>query len=418
MKKIKELFNKTIKNRSVSLSILVIVHIILILLFINSFSPSYSYINNKYGSPDADNYVTMAKQLIDKGVYGYSSTESNAYVTPSQPLLVSGILIISKLFNFDDLMFLQFFNLLFSIGNIILIYLISNKLFKNRNIAFLAGLLYSLYFPNVYYIRAILTEIPTIFFMLLSILTFIKSYQNDRKIYHILFSIFYAITIMFRPALAPLLIVPIYLNLKKYGFIPGVKKLMLYLVGFVLVIMPWIIRNYVMFDNFFIFSSHGGNPMLAGTYPYYLEEFNFGEMERLGMGYNEYAKYRVIQGFKSDPKLYLSWFTVGKFMWLFCGPSKWIYYSDYYNNFTLFAYGLHFLIFFTALYAIYKYKQNKAIFNIGLLVIIYIIIHLFFIAIDRFGYLMFPLFSILSGYSIVMILTNIKKRCNIKKQTK
>lgn len=397
MMKIKNILN----SKKGIIFILIIVHLLFLLLFAKSFSPNYNGISDHFGSPDANNYVTMAKQLIEDGVYGYKSTTSNAYVTPSQPIYVTSILMLNKLIKADELFILQFFNLVLSIGNVILIYKIASKLFKNKSVSFLASLLYAIYAPNVYYIRAILTEMPTIFFMLLSIYIFIKALETEKKYYYMLFSVFYAITIMFRPALAPLLIIPIIILIKKNGIKLSIKKMLCFSVGFILIILPWVIRNYLLFDNIFLFSSHVGNPLLAGTYPFYIEEFDLEVMNSLNMGYNDYAKYRIITGFKSDPKLYLSWFTLGKFMWLFGGPSKWHLYSSTYSFLTIPSYLIHFIILFTAFLAIFKNYKNNVVKALGSIIVIYITIHLMFIAIDRFGYLIYPILIILSSYFLI-----------------
>ncbi len=409
-------FNKLRNNKFLSLNkfliiVLILIHILFLLLFVKSFSPQYKYIDDYYGSPDADRYVKMSYQLINKGIYGYDSIKSNAYVTPSQPIYVSFILLLNKGLKVNDLKLIQFFNLTLNIGSIVLIYFICHKLFKRKLISFISSLLFATYVPNVYYIRAVLTEIPTVFFILLSIWILIRALEKEKPKDYMLFSICYAITIMFRPALAPLLLIVFLIVWKKHGLKLGTLKLMYFAVGFFLIVFPWILRNYIMFNKLYVFSSHGGNPFLAGTYPFYLENFDLKVMKDLGMNYNEYAKYRIIQGFKTDPKLYLSWFTLGKFLWLFGGPSKWLYYSKHYSNYSLIVYLHHFFILFTALFAILKLKkENKSIKYFSLFSIVYIIIHLGFIAIDRFGYLLFPILSMLSGYTIVWIIDKFNQK--------
>ncbi|MDD4706526.1 MAG: glycosyltransferase family 39 protein [Bacilli bacterium] len=389
--------------------ILIVSYLLYLLIFINSFSTNFKSISNYYGSPDADNYVKMSYQLIDKGIYGYMSEESNAYVTPSQPIYITSILLLNKILNVHDLSLIIFFNILLNIGSIILIYFISIKLFKKKSISFIAAFLFAIYFPNVYYVRAALTEIPTIFFMLLSIFIFIKAIESDKIKWYMIFSIFYAITIMFRPALAPALLIGFFIIFKKHGLKNGTKRLLYFSVGFFLIVFPWILRNYLLFDELHIFSSHGGNPFLGGTYPFYLEQYDHSIRTSLGMTETEYGKHRIIHGFRSDPKLYLSWFTIGKFLWLFGGPSKWIYYSSTYSNLTAFVYLHHFIIFFAAMFTIFKLrKDNSSIKALSYFAIGYILIHLLFIANDRFGYLIFPIFSILAGYSIVKCYEYIK----------
>ncbi|MDD2435449.1 MAG: glycosyltransferase family 39 protein [Bacilli bacterium] len=408
-KKENKLNLKKINSNKALISVLICSYLLYLLIFINSFSTNFTSISNYYGSPDADNYVKMSYQLIDEGIYGYMSEESNAYVTPSQPIYITSILMLNKILNVNDLSLIIFFNILLNIGSIILIYFISMKLFKKKNISFVAAFLFAIYFPNVYYVRSALTEIPTIFFMLLSIYVFIKAIESDKMKWYMIFSVFYAITIMFRPALAPFLLICFFIIWKKHGFKNGTKRILYFSVGFFLIVFPWILRNYLLFNELYIFSSHGGNPFLGGTYPFYLEQYDHSIRTGLGMTETEYGKYRIIQGFKSDPKLYLSWFTIGKFLWLFGGPSKWLYYSSAYSNLTLFVYLHHFIIFFAAMFTIFKLrKENDSIKVLSYFAVGYILIHLLFVANDRFGYLIFPILSILAGYSIIKCFEYIK----------
>ncbi len=395
-------------NAFLIFSVLVIFFIYLIMFF-SSFSSDFKGIGRYYGSPDADSYVKMAYQLINKGVYGYNSTSSNAYVTPSQPFYIASILMFNKILNVNDMFLIAFFNLLLNIGSIILIYFISLEMFKNKRISFLSSLLFAIYFSNVYFIRTALTEIPAIFFMLLSMFIFLKAFKKDKAFLYMLFIIIYAITIMFRPALAPLLLIGFFIIWKKYGLKSGTKRLMYFSVGFILIILPWIIRNYLLFHQLFIFSSHGGNPFLSGTYPFYMDDFDSVILKELGMSQMEYGKYRLMEGLKSDPKLYISWFTLGKFLWLFGGPCSWLYYRNSYSFLRYFVYFQHFLILFFSILCIFKYwKKDNHLKVLSSIVILYVLIHLGFIAIPRFGYLIFPILSILASYAIILIYDSLK----------
>jgi 4-amino-4-deoxy-L-arabinose transferase-like glycosyltransferase len=397
------------KSNKFLLIFVILIFLLYLLIFVSSFSTNFKGISNYYGARDADLYVKMAYQLIDKGIYGYNSSTSNAYVTPSQPFYITSILMLNKILNINDMLLITIFNLLLNIGSIILLFFISLQLFKNKKISFIASLLFATYFSNVYFIRAALTEVPAIFFMLLSIFIFIKAIKKDKPLLYMLFSIIYAITIMFRPALAPLLLIGFFIIWKKFGLKSGTKRLLYFGVGFVLIILPWIIRNYLLFNQLFIFSSHSGNPFLGGTYPFYLEECQPAIAQELGMSQMDYGKYRLMEGFKTDPKLYISWFTLGKFLWLFGGPSSWLYYSSNYSFLTIFIYLQHFLILFFGLFCILKhFKKNNGIKVLSCLVIMYIIIHFGFIAIPRFGYLIFPILSILASYTLVSIYNYIK----------
>lgn len=107
------------QSNKVLIAMAVIVFFLFLLIFSSSFSSNFKTVT-EYGSRDANLYVKMAYQLIEDGTYGYNSTESNAYVTPSQPFYIASILLVNKILNFNDLSLITFFNILLTVGSIIL----------------------------------------------------------------------------------------------------------------------------------------------------------------------------------------------------------------------------------------------------------------------------------------------------------
>lgn len=104
-----------------------------------------------YGSRDASLYAKQAFQLIDEGIYGYNSTEPNAYVTPGQPLYLTIIFGISNIFQFNPVIAARIVNLILSVMTTFLIYQISMHLFSYKGIATISAILYATYFSPLHY---------------------------------------------------------------------------------------------------------------------------------------------------------------------------------------------------------------------------------------------------------------------------
>ncbi len=103
---------------------------------------------------------------------------------------------------------------------------------------------------------------------------------------------------------------------------PLVSMFLFQLIGLVLVMSPWCIRNTLVLGKFILMAEGSGNAFLAGTYPYF-KDYMLDVAEEM-RGNNDlqmaYGIERLINGLKTDFWLYLKWFTIGKTAYIFHEP--------------------------------------------------------------------------------------------------
>lgn len=367
-----------------------------------------------YGGYDGVNYGKSAEQLVFRGFLGFNSNEPNAYVTPGQPLFLATNLIISNFFDYDYIIFTKIINMFLSIVTPLLLYLISFRLF-NGLVALIAGMSYALYFPPLHFFRSLLSETPSIFLFCFSIYLFVLAYQENKARYHISFSIIFSITLMFKPVIAPLVIIPIVIVITNWGIKKSLLIARLWLTGPLLIIVPWVLRNAIVLQEFILFSTQQ-NPFFAGSLPFNIENYNqeYQRLEDSGLSPTEFTILRIEEGLKTNPILWISWYTIGKTMYLFRRPSGWTDYWIQYSEFTSLFYSHHFVIIITALFSIILYWNQRIIKYFALLIIIYIGVSNIFVVDERYGFFIMPLVVILSAVLLSRILVKVFQ---IKKYT-
>ncbi len=376
------------------------------MIFNNPEQIGFTEEQGEYGGRDASLYARMAHQLLETGVYGYDTHHTdevvqNAFVTPGQPMYLVIIFSIANLLHVDELLFAKIVNMAFSVATVGLLYFISNRLFKSQWISLLSSLLYALYFSPLHYFRTTLTEIPSIFMFSLTLLVFLKAFQDNRTRDHVLFGIFFCIMVMFRPTPAPLILLGIAAVLIRYPFRTSVRIGLLWVIGPLVVIGPWVVRNYLAFGEMYIFSSHAGNSLFAGANPFFKNSFSdyWREMTAKGWDQEKYAWYKIKQGFSQDFDFWFSWFTVGKTINLFNQVDGQVHYINYamMKYFKL----LHYFIVVVGLSSAILLLKKANIRVIAMLAIGYILISNMFLTIPRYGFYIIPMLCILTAYTMV-----------------
>ncbi|WP_270619453.1 ABC transporter permease [Paenibacillus macerans] len=373
----------------------------------------------EYGSYDATFYAKSAEQLMDKGFIGYNSDKPNAYVTPGQPIYLAFTFMVADILHLKHSLMAKIFNMVLSVGTVYIMYLICKELFNKRKIGLLAALALGLYFPVFHYFRTLLTETPSMFFFYLSVYLVIKAIKSNERKYHILFGIIFSISLMIRPNQATLVLLPIALVLKKYGVKESIKIGLLWIIGPLLIILPWVVRNAIQFHEFILFSTQS-NPLLAGSNPFFLEDYSsiYQNVLNSGLTESEYAIKKIVEGYKANPILWICWFIFGKTMYLFNQPSAWGNYSNY-SYLTGWIKLYHFSIIVigagTAFFA-----KNKKVRYILYCILIYIFTSNIFLPNDRYGYFIYPFFIILCCYGVNFLIdgrTNKNNKSEITERT-
>ncbi|MFC3886483.1 ArnT family glycosyltransferase [Bacillus songklensis] len=369
-----------------------------------------------HGSRDAQKYDEMAHRLIEKGIYAYNAEESNAYVTPSHPFYLTGIILLADAVSVDYMTLVRLFNMVLSMATVWLIYAIPKRLFQNERIGILSALLYGTYLAPLHYFRSMLTETPSIFMFMLSIYIFIVAIQTKSTKLHILFGFAASITIMFRPTPAPMLLFAWAIVIYQTGFKNAIKIGLLWWIGPLFIILPWSIRNLIVLGAPYIFSSHSGNPMLLGTNPYYMmpEETLLAKWRETGMEQREYAIVRIIDGLRYQFALWFSWFTLGKTIWMFQQPEPIGNYQEFLAApARLYVYLDHFFVVFSSFITGFVFRKHKPLLCLFIIFISYVALSNMFLPLTRYGSFIFPVMCIIGSYGAVV---TVQKLMRFKKK--
>jgi len=315
-----------------------VIVILLIIIFIGCvlrISVFEKYRSNHKLEGDAFNYQQMSIQLVDDGIYGYGfgnkSSEPNAFVPPVYPLFLSSIYWVfhspTRQITIARLIQVLVGGALTPLLAFLFVYSIT----KRKYTALLTALFTAIYPTYIQSSIFILTEVFALSSMLLYFYLIIKAIEKKKFIFNFLAGVAFALQVLIRPTMLPLFIIPfifLLLTTFKSNKKTVLKMFTWNLVGFIILMCPWWIRNFIVLNHFVITSTGAGNPLLAGTYPYKQGIFNDISINIMKSSEKqaEYAKKRIFNGFTTQPLLYLKWYTVGKIQQMFKMP--WLYYLD------------------------------------------------------------------------------------------
>ena len=157
-------------------------------------------------------------------------------------------------------------NVVLSLGIIILTYLIGKRLF-NKNVGVLAAALIAFSPRNITYTSVLCTEIYFTFFLLLALYLLLE-YRTSKWSGPVI-GILCGILALTKPAnlLFPgVLFLLIWLEGRDFG--QAVKQTVIIGLFMILTILPWTIRNYIVFQEFIPISTNGGITLYLNNNPY------------------------------------------------------------------------------------------------------------------------------------------------------
>ena len=334
-------FMSTKRIGRVSLVLIILIFILALFLRVLAFVDFKDNMNIKY---DPRNYWLMSHQIVDQGVYGYyyydddgnttggQPGESNARVMPGYPVFLAIVYKIlgDKYLQITVVRLLQI--MASSLSSVLAFYFI-RKVFKKDSIALLTALFIAIYPTYIFTCINLLTETLALFTFLLYLCLLVKAIETGKTGINILTGIVFGSHVLIRPALLPLFILPFIFCLitnlinkgssqNRLGLRSVSRLFMLQFIGVVAIMLPWWIRNIVTLGSFILTAEASGNPLLGGTYPYFIDYFN--DVPDSIRGNNEmqmeWGIRRIIEGFKTEPWLYFKWYTIGKTQHIFGQP--------------------------------------------------------------------------------------------------
>ncbi len=345
---------------------------------------------------DEVGYHRMTLQFLEKGFLGYYSDQPRAFVTPGYPLFLAAAYYLGRLGHVEPLAAARTAQVLVSVGSVWLVFLIAGKSGSTRAGLIAAGLA-AVYPSSLMANNRILTEVLYIFFSLAYIYALMIAFEKQGFRWHAWSGALLGLAVLVRPVATPFLVVPylVWLVLNRDRRI--LAGLLAAAIAFCLVMTPWWLRNYLVFDKVIIFSTESGNPLLRGTDPYdvydrdgpsVIKNVPDDEMTRT-------AVRRIREGLRTDPWLWIKWFTVGKLSFLWLKP---------WGVYTPWAKILHFAVFVVLGWlGTFANLWHARLRWPALFIVFTTLTQLAFIPIERYIYPLTPLMAVMASTLIVKI---------------
>lgn len=291
-----------------------------------AFGHSWFYCNHPWGYGvefgfDETNYIECAKRLINTGVFSFWGEGPDAYTTPGYVLWLAAFMRIFGQGN-SSITAIRLVQSIFTAVDCLLVWSIGRKITNNRVASLVGSLFIAISCSFCYYARFILTEPLYHFLLLMSvdiILGALKPNNRPSKssvIINVLCGLVLGFCILVRPPIAILLPFSLVMavairdvNKRKYY----VSFWVLLVLGVVIVLTPWTIRNFVQFHKFIPFCTQT-NAFFAGFTD---DPVSLG-LKDPGTIIGNLAY--LIEFIKKDPVGMLQYMTIKKFNFTFLGP--------------------------------------------------------------------------------------------------
>jgi 4-amino-4-deoxy-L-arabinose transferase-like glycosyltransferase len=233
--------------------------ILILALFIRagyvSLQINYNLFHVATFAPDSERYMRMAGHILEKGMISYDGRNLTAADTPGFPLFLAGL---RALFG-PGLLWIYLAQVILSAATVLLVFLIGSELFSAR--AGLAAAFLAAVYPMLFIFVA--TPLSEVLYTFLAT-AFLALYVRVRRgvPWALSAGLIGGAAAMTRPVLAGFVVLLGLLRLVRSGR----RSLgVVLLLGFGIVLTPWIIRNAKAFNEFIPLSSRGGFEFYLGN---------------------------------------------------------------------------------------------------------------------------------------------------------
>ncbi len=265
-----------IKNYYLENKIFCYIFLLSIILHIIAFiSLGFNY---NIGSDDV-RYLESGIRLYNEGILSLYGTKT-VQIMPGLSIFIAFIYDIFKN-KLATMIAIKIIYSIFSLISLSYLYKIIKK-FSTPSIAALVCLFF-LTLDYIWLDNLILTETPFIMCFILLIYHSLKLVESKKIINYIGIIIFYLLALYIRPIIAPYpIFYLIYLMLKHINIKNIIKGFSVGIIIVCLALLPWVIRNYKVYNKFIPLTVGSGNPMFWGTYQGYGypsdEELDYSEV--------------------------------------------------------------------------------------------------------------------------------------------
>ncbi|MEK4360324.1 glycosyltransferase family 39 protein [Paenibacillus sp. FSL M7-1455] len=256
------MFFKLVKNSRLQLCLVLVLGFIFRLFhFISTPIPLNASDLIRY-YPDENVYYNMSELIKTKGLFGAFISEQSLWTAPLNSFyiyLLSGV-------TSQPILFIRLVNIVISVLTIFIVYKIGVKTFNVR-VGVFAAFFVAIYYPIIEISPTLLTEPLYMFLLFLGIYYLLKERDSQSIKQLILSALLLGLSTLTR---SMLLIAPLFICLTFYDNRLGkkifVKKSLIYLFVFFIVISPVITKNYLLFNKLSI-SNGSGAALYLGSRP-------------------------------------------------------------------------------------------------------------------------------------------------------
>jgi hypothetical protein len=241
--------------------------------------------SNGYYLTDERQYVHMAQRILD----GQGFMSENGERSTIAPLYVFSLASVFSIFG-NSLVVPHVIGCLLGIIIVILGYAISLELFQTERVALLTAGVCAIYPSLVIYSGLLVTETLYIVLFQLALLVSLKMIKTMTVGMGVFLGIVAALATLTRAVFFgffPILLTVVWW-MRKEQLRHGAKPLILALLVWSCVLLPWTIRNYNVHHAFVPVSTGGGKVLLAGNNPFAPKSFR-------AVGFDEWLKHQALE---------------------------------------------------------------------------------------------------------------------------
>jgi 4-amino-4-deoxy-L-arabinose transferase-like glycosyltransferase len=257
----------------------ILLSIIARLAFLAFFSSTLDFTREGNAIHGSEAYDEYARNLLESGVYGRTLGEADAAIPPLYSYVLA---VVYALFG-RGFVQIGLFHTLLDVLSILLLYQICKRLFSSQGewVGILAGLFYALY-PYLIFQNLTLIDTPFWIFLLhayVLLMILIRERENyDRVLWGwmILGGLVLGFSLLSRPLMPPFAILAALWFLFRRSIWQTMLRLApVAIVGF-LVVLPWIIRNYQLYNDFVPMTTTSGSNFWQGNSEWVIPVFQAG----------------------------------------------------------------------------------------------------------------------------------------------
>lgn len=363
---------------------------------------------------DSIHYDQSAIILVQRHFFSFWGYGPDAYVTPGYPLFLALCYGLAAHLSSLHSVAIHLTILIQAVLSALVggfMYWIGRR-FLQRQWAIVAILLWAVYPPAIWSITQILTETLYLFLLWLFLWLLVNAMERKQGVWWGLAGFALGLCGLVRPTVFPLVLVGVLYGLLRLRESQSLRAPIVwfgsYIVGFLIPIMPWWVRNFRLMHQVVLSDTEIGNPLLYGSDP------NFQHDPLLGQGLSEaqqkhLAMARIQSGFSHHPLSTLHWYTIGKLDYLF-GKPWYPPLSAHAAAFVQFWVNIHLLWVILGGIGIVLGLAVRNMRVLSLMALFFIVIQLPFIPINRYA---FPLMSMLFlglGYVLQIVIRRSGRR--------